>query len=155
MNLIQYSHQGIRYGSFPGNGVDQKEQIKINMKESKETLTAEGLAQVVVKGMQEKKGQAIIVMDLRSIKNSIADFFVLCTGTSDTHVDAIADSVEKEVYIIANQDPWHREGKQNKEWILLDYVDVVVHVFKKEIREFYSLEDLWGDAVLTSIEDLY
>jgi ribosome-associated protein len=125
------------------------------MKEIIENMTSEELGQLVVKGLQEKKGRNIILMDLRSVKNSIADFFVLCTGTSDTHVDALADSVEKEVYIKTHQDPWHREGKQNREWILLDYVDVVVHVFKSEIRDFYSLEDLWGDAVLTSYEDEY
>ena len=125
------------------------------MRENKEQVNAEQLSQAVVKGMQEKKAKEIVVMDLRTVKNAIADFFVVCSGTSDTHVDAIADSVEKELSISAHQNPWHREGKQNKEWILLDYVDVVVHVFKKEIREFYTLEDLWGDAVLTTIADEY
>src|SRR5690606_3589358 len=115
-------------------------------------ITANQLSQAAVKGMQEKKAHDIVVLDLTSVKNSVADYFVICSGTSDTHVDAIADSVEREVYLQAGQDPWHREGQQNKEWILLDYVDVVVHIFKKETREFYSLEDLWGDAVLTVVD---
>lgn len=121
------------------------------MRVNKFDINADGLSQAAVKGMQEKKAQDIVVMDLTSVKNSVADYFVICSGTSDTHVDAIADSVEKELYVHAKQDPWHREGQQNKEWILLDYVDVVVHIFKKETREFYSLEDLWGDAVLTTV----
>lgn len=124
------------------------------MKVNKIDITANELSQAVVRGMQEKKAQGIVVMDLTSVKNSIADYFVICSGTSDTHVDSIADSVEKELYMQARQDPWHREGQQNKEWILLDYVDVVVHIFKKEIREFYSLEDLWGDAVLTKVAEV-
>lgn len=127
----------------------------LRMRHSKVKATSEELSRAVVKGMQEKKGKEIMIMDMRSVKNSIADFFVLCTGTSDVHIDAIADSVEKEVYKNAGEDPWHLEGKQNKEWILLDYVDVVVHIFKKEIREFYSLEDLWGDAVVIPIADEY
>ena len=92
-------------------------------------------------------------MDLRKVKNAICDFFVLCSGTSDTQIDAISTSVEEEVYKLSKQDPWHKEGKLNREWILLDYVDVVAHVFKKERRQFYDLEQLWGDAEIQYISD--
>lgn len=115
-------------------------------------MTAEQLSQVVVKGMQEKKAENIVVMDLRKVHNAVADFFVLASGGSDTQVDAIADSVEKEVNEQAKENVWHREGTNNKEWILLDFVNVVAHVFKRETRTFYGLEELWGDAHLTQIE---
>lgn len=115
-------------------------------------LTAEQLRNLVVKGMLEKKGQDIVVMDLRGVANAITDFFIICSGTSDTQIDAIASSVEEEVYKTSKINPWHREGQQNREWILLDYVDIVAHVFKKERRAFYDLEQLWGDAEIQHIE---
>lgn len=118
------------------------------------TLSSEKLSQVVVKGMQEKKADEIRVLDLRHVANSVADYFVLCSGTSDTHIDAIAESVEEEVIKIDGQHPWHKEGKNNNSWVLLDYVDVVVHIFAKESRSFYGIEDLWADADVTKIEQL-
>ena len=116
-------------------------------------MTAEELSRLVVKGMQERKAHNIVIMDLREVKNAVSDFFVLASGTSDTQVDAIADSVEKELWDHAKEHVWHREGKTNKEWILLDYVNVVAHIFKKETRNFYGLEDLWGDARVIPVED--
>jgi ribosome-associated protein len=112
------------------------------------------LSEVIVKGMQEKKANDIVVMDLRKVKNAVADFFVLCSGNSDKQLDAIAESVDAEVYKTLKENPWHSEGKNNKEWVLLDYIDVVVHVFRKDKREFYALERLWGDADITEIEDI-
>ena len=112
---------------------------------------SEKMSQVVVKGMQDKKAADIVVIDLRNIHNAIADFFVICSGSSDTQLDAIADSVE--VYKAFKENPWHAEGKTNKEWMLLDYANVVVHIFKKDRREFYGLENLWGDATITRIEE--
>jgi ribosome-associated protein len=116
-------------------------------------FTAEQIRDFVVRGMQEKKGQDIVVMDLRNVKNAICDYFVICSGNSDTQIDAISTSIEEEVYKASKQDPWHKEGTLNREWILLDYVDVVAHVFKKERRAFYDLEQLWGDAEIRLIED--
>lgn len=116
-------------------------------------VSAEILSKYIVKGIQEKKGSNIVILDLKHIGNAIADFFVICSGTSDTQVDAISNSIEKEVQIAANEKPWHREGFENKEWILLDYVNVVVHVFRNNVRSFYGLEELWGDAVITRVED--
>ncbi|MVM35747.1 ribosome silencing factor [Spirosoma sp. HMF4905] len=116
-------------------------------------FTPEQIRDFVVRGMQEKKGHDIVVMDLRNVKNAICDYFVICSGNSDTQIDAISTSIEEEVYKASKQDPWHKEGKLNREWILLDYVDVVAHVFKKERRAFYDLEQLWGDAEIHLIED--
>lgn len=116
-------------------------------------FTAEQIRDFVVRGMQEKKAQDVVVMDLRNVKNAICDYFVLCSGNSDTQIDAISTSIEEEVYKASKQDPWHKEGKLNREWILLDYVDVVAHVFKKDRRAFYDLEQLWGDAEIHLIEE--
>ncbi|MEN8248348.1 MAG: ribosome silencing factor [Bacteroidota bacterium] len=124
------------------------------MSKKKGGLSSEQLSQIVVKGMQEKKAEEIVVMDLRDIQNSVADFFVICSGNSDTHIDAIAESVDKEVYQSDEQDPWHREGYNNKTWVLLDYVDVVVHVFNQDRREFYQIESLWGDARITKHNEI-
>ncbi|ARK13276.1 ribosome silencing factor [Fibrivirga algicola] len=116
-------------------------------------LTTEQLRDLVVKGMQEKKAQDIVVMDLRNVKNAITDYFVICSGSSDTQIDAIAGSIEEEILKISRVFPTNREGKMNREWILLDYMDVVVHVFKKDRRAFYDLEQLWGDAEMTWVDN--
>jgi len=118
-----------------------------------EPVSAENLSKYIVKGIQEKKGTNIVILNLTAVGNAIADFFIICTGTSDTQIDAISESIEKEVNQETQENPWHREGFQNKEWILLDYVNVVVHFFKSDVRSFYGLEELWGDAVMTKIED--
>ncbi|MCG8319236.1 MAG: ribosome silencing factor [Cytophagales bacterium] len=114
-------------------------------------MSSTKLCEIVVEGMREKKAENVVVLDLNGVKNAVASYFVICTGNSDTQVDSISDSVEELVYKNLQQEPWHKEGYQNKEWILIDFVDVVAHIFKKEIREFYSLEDLWGDAVVNHI----
>lgn len=117
-------------------------------------ITSKNLADLVVFGMQEKKAHDIKILDLREVKNAIADYFVICSGNSDTQIEAISDSIEEQIHKQTKQNPWKREGRENKEWILLDYVDVVAHIFNKEKRTFYGLEELWGDATITSIEDL-
>jgi len=114
-------------------------------------LQSEELSKIIVTGMQEKKAEDIIVLDLRKIQNSVADFFVICTGNSDTQIGAISDSVEEMVFKADDQNPWHIEGKSSREWVLIDYVDVVAHVFKEGTREFFGLEDLWGDAKVTKV----
>lgn len=117
-------------------------------------MSSEELSQCVIKGMQERKAVDVVLMDLQHVKNAVADFFVICSANSDTQADAIADSVEKEVYKLAKEDVWRKEGKNNREWILLDYVNVVVHIFQKEKRTFFNLENLWGDAEVTHIEEV-
>ncbi len=120
----------------------------------KTKLTAsDALVTLIVQGMQEKKATGITVMDLRKLKSAVTDYFVICSANSDTQVDAIKDSVYEEVKKAIGQNPWQQEGQQNREWVLIDYVDVVVHIFRKDRRKFYALEDLWGDAELTEIPD--
>jgi ribosome-associated protein len=113
------------------------------------------LSRIIVSGMQEKKALDIVVLDLRKLKNAIADFFVICSGSSDKQIDAIADSIDEQVYRELKENPWHTEGKNNKEWMLLDYVSVVAHVFRKDRREYYALEKLWGDAEIIEVKDKY
>ena len=123
----------------------------MNQDSSKE-VSSDVLSGWVVDGMLEKKASDVILLDLRDVKHAIADYFVICSGNSDTQIDAISESIEKEIHKHVKQNPWKREGQQNKEWILLDYVDVVAHVFNKEKRKFFGLEELWGDAKITAIE---
>ncbi len=120
---------------------------------NRDEVTSEELRDLIVRGMQEKKGVDVVVMDLREVKNAICDYFIICSGNSDTQIDAIAQSVDEEVHKNTGQNPWHQEGKMNREWILLDYVDVVAHVFKKERRAFYDLEQLWGDADVQHLDE--
>lgn len=123
------------------------------MPKKKKIADSEKLCKAVVAGMQEKKAQDIVVMDMRETKNAIADFFVICSGSSDKQLEAISRSVDEEVEKKLKENPWHMEGKNNKEWVILDYITVVVHIFKKDKREFYALEKLWGDAHITEIPD--
>jgi ribosome-associated protein len=126
------------------------------MKENNpEVNTSEELVKTIVEGIQEKKGGNITVLDLRNIENMIAEYFVICEGESNVHVDAVSESIEEVVRRDAGEKPFHIEGRQNAEWILLDYLNVVVHVFQKPIRGFYSLEELWADADRTDIENLF
>ena len=113
---------------------------------------AAALAEIAVHGMQEKKGYNIITMDLRKLKSSFSDFFVICHGTSDRQVEAIANGVEEEIRKATGEKPLHREGAEQAEWILLDYVNVVVHIFQEEKRSFYGLEELWGDAEIKNYQ---
>ncbi|OON66199.1 ribosome silencing factor [Hymenobacter sp. CRA2] len=114
---------------------------------------SDNLAELVVRGMQDKKASDIVVLNLKHLKNAVADYFVICSASSDTQLDAIARSVEEEVEKTTGQNPWQSEGRQNREWVLLDYVDVVVHVFLRDRRSFYALEELWGDAEISYIEE--
>ena len=108
----------------------------------------------VIKSIEDNKGLDIVLMDLRSIENTVSKYFILCSGTSNTHVDAIAATISKNVSKALHEKPWHIEGERNAEWILIDYVDVVVHVFQKPVRKHYDLEGLWGDARFTSFSDI-
>ncbi|MFD1469960.1 ribosome silencing factor [Hymenobacter caeli] len=112
------------------------------------------LADIVVRGMQEKKASDIVVLNLKELKNAVADYFIICSANSDTQIDAVARSVEEEVEKLTGEYPWQTEGRTNREWVLLDYVDVVVHVFLRDRRKFYSLEELWGDAQISYIEEV-
>ena len=116
---------------------------------------SEILANLAVEGMKEKKGHDIVKIDLRGLNASVADFYIICHGDSDKQVEAIAESVEHEIKKVTKEFPFGREGQRNAEWILIDYVDVVIHVFVKDKRSFYGLETLWGDGEVTHYEDEY
>lgn len=120
------------------------------MVKNKTALESTSISEIVVHGIQEKKGNDIVRLDLRNIHSSVADYFVICHADSSTQVRAIAASVEEEVYKALKLDPRRKEGYQHGEWILLDYVDVIVHIFKTEKREYYGIEELWGDAEMQS-----
>ncbi len=106
----------------------------------------------IIRGIEEVKGHDIEILDLREIENTVCDYFIICNGTSNTQVNAIVNSIQKSVSKALKEKPWHVEGSDNAEWILMDYVHVVVHVFQKHIREFYDIEGLWGDAKSVKIE---
>ncbi len=109
----------------------------------------------IVEGMQEKKAKEIVCIDLRNIKNSVADFFIVCHADSKTHIEAIAKSIEEYVFKIQGESPLHVEGKTNSEWILMDYFNVVAHIFKQEQRQYYGIERLWADAEIQRIVSNY
>lgn len=114
-------------------------------KNKKSSLSAK-LSEVIIYGLQEKKGNEIVRLDLRNINGSVSDYFVICHADSSTQIHALAKSVEDEVYKALKQEVWHKEGFEQGEWILLDFVDVVVHIFKTEKRTHFGIEELWGDA---------
>jgi ribosome-associated protein len=111
------------------------------------------LKDAIIIGMLEKKANDITVLDLRKLKTSMADYFIVCHGNSDKQVSAIADSVEEQTKKLAGERAWHVEGSELNEWVLLDYFDIVVHIFMDEKREFYGIEDLWSDADISIIKD--
>jgi ribosome-associated protein len=120
------------------------------MAEAKVTTS---LKDVVVEAIKEKKGKEIIVLGLSELQQSVADFFVICHGDSNTQVDAIASNIERQARTELKEHLMHKEGSENSQWILMDYGDVVVHVFQEPYRKFYNLEDLWADAKTELIKD--
>ena len=122
---------------------------------TKEKTNADQLITTIILGIEEVKGKEITILDLREIENTVCDYFIICEGTSNTQVNAIVNSIQKQVSKNTNDKPWHIEGTDNAEWVLLDYINVVVHVFQKHIREYYDIESLWGDAKTTQIETSY
>ena len=109
----------------------------------------------LVELIQDKKGRDIKSLDLRKIPEAITDYFIVCHGDSSTQVKAIIDNIHKKVKEDRGEAPHHVEGTARSEWAIIDYTDVVVHVFLKEMRDHYQLEDLWSDAVVTEFEDNY
>lgn len=125
------------------------------MTDKSSSNASEQLVEQIVKGIEEKKGEQITTIDLRKIDNTICDFFVVCHANSNTQVKAIADSIEEQVRKNLGDKVFNKEGYENLEWVLLDYVNVVVHVFQKPFRAHYQIESLWGDAVVKHIESIY
>jgi ribosome-associated protein len=119
----------------------------------KKTDSTENLLESVTKGIFAKKGENVLKIDLRKLENRISDYFVICHAQSGTQVSAICDSIEETVHKEVKEKPSHIEGLDNCFWVLLDYGNVIVHVFIEEYRNFYSLESLWADATIKSVED--
>lgn len=128
---------------------------KVAKKSVRKLAEQEQLRDAIIEGMQEKKAKDIVWIDLRNLKNSVADFFVICHADSRTHIESIARSIEEFVYKKLGEEPLHSEGQTNAEWILLDYFTVVAHVFLQDKREFYGLERLWADADIQRIASNY
>lgn len=122
---------------------------------SEKDANTKGLIDSIVEGIQEVKGKDIAVLNIKNIESAVCEYFIVCTGDSTTQVSSIASSVEKTTRKNIQEKPWHREGSvNNSEWILLDYVNVVVHVFYRETRDFYNIEGLWADAERTDIPNI-
>ncbi len=112
------------------------------------------LVDTIVDGIQDVKGKDVVILDLTELPNSVTNYFIICTGDSNTQVEGIQNAVVRKTREELKEKPWHKEGLNNSEWILLDYVNVVVHIFYRDVRSFYNLEDLWADAKRTDIPNL-
>lgn len=121
---------------------------------SKKLSAEEGLLDLIIDSIQDIKGKNILKLDLRKLDDAPADFFIICEGDSNTQVKAISGNIEKRLKTEVGQRPLHVEGIQNSRWICMDYFNIVIHVFYRETRAFYELEDLWSDAKFTEYENL-
>lgn len=122
---------------------------------TKNLASKDDLLANIIKGIEDVKGADIDILDLRDIENTVCDYFIVCNGNSNTQVVAISNSIQKAVSKELHEKPWHVEGLENAEWVLMDYVNIVVHIFQKHVREFYNIESLWGDAKITTIPNNY
>lgn len=121
-----------------------------NRKKSPTKLTRNSkIFKTIIEAIQDKKGEKIVSLDLRKITEAVSDFFIICEASNPNQLKAIADSVEEKVKEICGESPYKHEGRQAQQWILIDYVNVVVHVMLPEPRKFYQLEELWSDAQAT------
>jgi len=111
------------------------------------------ILKAIINAIQEKKGENIISLDLRKIPEAVADFFIICEASNNTQLKAIADFVEEDVKRKCEEAAYKQEGRQAQQWILIDYVNVVVHVMLPEPRKFYQLEEMWSDAIVTEHRD--
>ena len=121
---------------------------------TKQHASTDELIATIIKGIEEVKGESIQLLDLREIENTVCDYFIVCSGSSNTQVNAISGSVQKIVSKELKDKAWHIEGQANAEWVLMDYVNVVVHIFQNQFREYYDIESLWGDAKITEIKSV-
>lgn len=111
------------------------------------------LFKTIIKAIQEKKGDHIVSLDLRKIDEAVADFFILCEANNGPQIRAIADHIEDEVRKLCGEAPYHQEGRATLQWVLIDYVNIVVHVMHPDSRKFYKLEEMWSDASLQEHEE--
>lgn len=122
---------------------------------AKPKSSEDALISNIITGIENVKGLDIKLLDLRDIENTVCSYFLVCSGSSNTHVNAIESAIHKTVSKELKEKPFHTEGSDNAEWILIDYVNIVVHVFQKQIRQYYNIEELWGDAKTTEIASNY
>ena len=111
------------------------------------------LLKIIIQAIQEKKGENVVSLDLRKIHEAVADFFIICEANSHVQVRAIANAVEEEVKKVCGELPYRHEGHQALQWVLIDYVNVVIHIFQPEIRRFYKLEEMWSDGDMVEHEE--
>ncbi len=116
-------------------------------------LETENIVDKVIEALEDNKAHEIVKIDLRKIENCFCSFFVICHGTSGTHIASLADAVEEKVKEELHESPFHTEGMNAAQWVVVDYGDVVVHIFDKEMRDFYQLEDFWGDGIIERIPE--
>jgi len=116
--------------------------------------SSEKLVDTIIEALKDLKAVDIVSVDLKKVSGAVCKYFVICDGTSNTHVSALADNVEDATLENLKEKVWKKEGLRNAQWILLDYADVVVHIFQKEYRDYYKLEQLWADAKITHIPDV-
>lgn len=151
--LISDEEREFRAANLIANS-ENKKKTGSNTKRPKKTSTPKEtttLLDAIVEGMEERKAKNITILNISKLENRVTDYFIICDADSKTHVNSIADSVEDTVIKLTNEKAFHSEGHQNSEWILIDYINIVVHVFLRETREFYNIEGLWGDAEITTI----
>lgn len=120
----------------------------------KENIDEKVLIEVIAAAIQDKKGKGVVSLDLSGMDGAICSHFVVCNADSTTQVSAIADAVEVAVYLKLGENPWRVEGKQTGLWVAMDYIDVVVHIFQTDLRDYYKLEELWADAPMVEYEDI-
>lgn len=113
---------------------------------TKNKIDSKILIDTIIDTLSDLKAEDITLLDLREIENSFCEYFIICTGNSNTHVSSIAGAVERKVRNQTKERPWHIEGTENAQWILMDYTNIIVHIFQREYREYYDIEGLWGDA---------
>jgi len=133
------------------------EQLTLLANRKKKTITrltkSSKILKTIIKAIKDKKGENIVSLDLRKVNEAVADFFIVCEATNQPQVRAIADQVKHEVKLICGETPYHHEGYQNLSWVLIDYVNVVVHVMLSDTRNFYKLEEMWSDGTVLEHKD--
>jgi len=135
---------------MPQKAPKQDQQFK-SLNENK-TADSQKLIDAICEGLLDKKAEDIRILDVHKL-TTLADNFVICHATTDVQIKAIADGVVKETNEQLGEKPWKEEGRDSRRWVILDYVNVVVHIFKKELREYYALEKMWNDAEIIKVED--
>jgi ribosome-associated protein len=132
--------------------LEQVNSLKHNIKVAPKLAKSSTLYKAVINGIQDKKGEDICCIDLRKTHEAVADFFIICTASSTPQIKAIVDNIEDEVEKMCNERPFRKEGQTGQQWILLDYVNIVVHVMHPQARNFYKIEDMWSDGDISRIE---